>query len=205
MYGSVLATPRPSSHEVTGLLHAWRAGDERALATLIPLVHADLRRLARRQMAGERSGHTLQPTALVNEVFLRLVDLRRIHWQDRAHFLSMAARLASQILVDHARVQGSRKRGGRAHHAPVDTALAAPDRPLDDVVAVDRALGLLAAHDERKARVVELRVFGGLTVRETAAVLEVSPETVKRDWRFARAWLVHELAGGSAGRVRRLG
>lgn len=190
-----LATPRSSHHEVTALLQAWRAGDQQALARLIPLVHADLRRLAKGQMAGERSGHTLQPTALVNEVFLKLVRVRGIRWQDRAHFLAVAARLARQVLVDHARASGSQKRGARARQLSLDAVRIARDEHLDDVLAIDDALRRLASHDARKARVVELRVFGGLNVREAAAVLNISPETVKRDWKFSRCWLMDELSG----------
>jgi len=188
-----MAEPR----DVTGLLQAWRSGDEQALERLIPVVLGELRLMAGRQMGGERDGHTLQPTALVNEVYLRLIDLRSMQWQDRAHFLAVAARLMRRVLVDHARARGAHKRGGAAHRVSLDDAFVVSDDDFEDVVAVHEALDRLAAIDERKARVVELRFFGGLNVEETAAVLSVSPETVKRDWRFARVWLMHELETGT--------
>ena len=182
------------SHRATELLQAWGAGDAAAFELLIPLVHAELRRLARRYMGHERPGHTLQPTALVNEAYLRLVDLQKMRWQDRAHFLAMAARLMRRILVDNARSKGYRKRGGGARQVTLDEALVISDPRSDDFIALDDALTQFAAISPRKAEVVELRFFGGLSVEETAEALHVSPETVKRDWRLAKAWLVRQLA-----------
>jgi len=180
---------------VTELLRAWSDGDDDALERLMPVVEAELRRLARGYMARERCEHTLQPTALVNEVFLRLTDARLIRWQDRAHFLGIAARLMRRVLVDHARARGYHKRGGGAQRVTLDEGLvAAPDRGLD-VVALDRALEALAKVDVRKSEIIEFRFFGGLTVEETAEVLHVSPDTVKRDWRLAKLWLLRELEG----------
>jgi RNA polymerase sigma-70 factor (ECF subfamily) len=180
--------------DVTELLMAWGQGDESAFERLVPMVHAELRRLARRQMAGERPGHTLQTTALVNEAYLRLLDLSRVKWQDRAHFLSMSSRVMRRVLVDHARARGARKRGGDDHRVSIDDAAidVSDERPVD-LVALDDALNTLAVFDIRKSRVVELRFFGGLSVEETAEALQVSPETVKRDWRMAKAWLMKEL------------
>jgi len=181
---------------VTALLQAWRAGDNGALAELVPVVHGELRRLALRYMAAERSDHTLQVTALVNEAYIRLVDLKRMQWQDRVHFFAMSARLMRRILVDHARTRGFEKRGGAAERVPLDDGLLVADHDRRDLVALDVALSDLAAADERKARVVELRFFGGLSVKETALVLGISVETVGRDWRLAKAWLARELTGG---------
>ena len=178
---------------VTDLLVAWRQGDERALADLMPLVHTELRRLARRQMGRERPDHTLQTTALVNEAYLRLIDLSRVQWQDRAHFFAMAARLMRRILVDYARSHRSQKRGGAQEKVVLDEALAVSTAPDADLVALDDALQRLTAVDARKGQVVEMRFFGGLSVEETAAVLDVSVETVMRDWKFAKSWLLREL------------
>jgi RNA polymerase sigma factor (TIGR02999 family) len=180
---------------VTQLLRAWGDGDDGALAQLTPLVEAELRRLARGYMRRERRGHTLQTTALVNEAFLRLTDARRVRWQDRAHFLGISARLMRRVLVDHARSRGYRKRGGGTQRVTLDEGLVASAEPAVDVLALDRALEALAAVDDRKSRVIELRFFGGLSVEETAEVLHVSPDTVKRDWRLAKLWLLRELEG----------
>ncbi len=180
-------------HEVTQLLRAWREGDEDALEQLLPLVETELRRLARGYMGRERKDHTLQTTALVNELFLRLTDARQVRWEDRAHFLGISARLMRRVLVDHARRRGYRKRGGGAERVALDEAMLVSPEPAVDVVALDRVLASLAAIDARKSRVVELRFFGGLTVDETAEVLHVSPDTVKRDWRLARLWLLRQL------------
>ena len=191
------ATPSPngSRAHVTELLLAWGSGDRVALDELVPLIHEELRRLARHQMRGERDNHTLQTTALVNEAFLRLVDLRRIRWQDRAHFLALSARLMRRILVDHARSRGYQKRGGGAANVTLDESLLAfPERSVD-LVALDDALEDLARVDARKSQVVELRFFGGLSVEETAEALKVSPETVTRDWRLAKVWLLREISG----------
>jgi RNA polymerase sigma factor (TIGR02999 family) len=184
-----------ASHQVTQLLRAWSEGDERALDKLLPLVDAELRRLARAYMGRERRGHTLQTTALVNEAFVRLVDARGLRWQDRAHFLGIAARLMRRVLVDHARARDSQKRGGGAHRVSLEDGMAVLSAPDVDVIALDRALDALAAVDPRKSRVVELRFFGGLSVEETAEVLHVSTDTIKRDWRLAKLWLLHELDG----------
>ncbi len=182
-----------SSHDVSRLLARWKDGDEAALQELVPIVHEELRRLARRQMAGERPGHTLQPTALVNEAYLRLVTLKQMQWQDRAHFFAMAARLMRRILVDFARSRGYQKRGGGAPQVSFTRALDVVATQPTDVVALDGALEALAQVDERKSRVVELRFFGGLSVEETAEILNVSRETVKRDWTFAKMWLLRHL------------
>jgi len=182
-----------SSHDVSRLLARWKDGDETALQELVPIVHEELRRVARRQMAAERPGHTLQPTALVNEAYLRLVNLREMQWQDRAHFFAMAARLMRRILVDFARSRGYQKRGGGAQQVSFTEALDIAEAQPTDVVALDEALESLAQVDERKSRVIELRFFGGLSVDETAEVLNVSRETVKRDWTFAKMWLLRHL------------
>jgi RNA polymerase sigma factor (TIGR02999 family) len=176
-------------------LRAWGAGDAKALDLLLPLVDAELRRVARGYMSRERREHTLQTTALINEAYVRLVDAQRVQWQDRAHFLGIAARLMRQVLVDHARARRYQKRGGDAQRVTLeDDVRTAP--PIDvDVLALDRALEKLSVFDARKGRVVELRFFGGLTVDETAAVLDVSADTVKRDWNFAKLWLLRELDG----------
>lgn len=188
-----MTTPSPGG--VTELLRAWSDGDEGALERLTPLVEAELRRLARAYMRRERRGHTLQTTALVNEAFLRLVGARTVGWHDRAHFLGIAARLMRRVLVDHARARGYRKRGGGAQRVTLHEGLVAASEPAVDVVALDRALEALAAVDVRKSRVIELRFFGGLSVEETAEVLHVSSDTVKRDWRLAKLWLLRELEG----------
>jgi RNA polymerase sigma factor (TIGR02999 family) len=184
-----------SSHEVTVLLQAWSAGDEAALQKLTPLVYQELHRAARRYMARERSGHTLQATALVNEVYLRLVDARGMDWQNRAHFFAVCAQLMRRILIDFARSRLYKKRGAGAAHLPLDEALVVSSRPDGDLVALDEALKRLSQVDERKGRVVELRFFGGLDVKETAEVLKVSDETIMRDWKFAKMWLLHDLRG----------
>jgi RNA polymerase sigma factor (TIGR02999 family) len=194
-----MSTGAPSAErsrpDVTELLLAWAKGDRSAFDELVPVVHQELRRLARLQMRGERDNHTLQTTALVNEAFLRLVDLRRVRWQDRAHFLALSARLMRRILVDHARSRNYQKRGGGAIAVTLDdTLVASPERGAD-LVALDDALADLARVDARKSQVVELRFFGGLTVEETAEALNVSPETVMRDWRLAKVWLLREMSG----------
>jgi RNA polymerase sigma factor (TIGR02999 family) len=186
----------PSAHEVTGLLQAWSAGDEEALQKLMPLVYQELHRAARRYMARERSGHTLQTTALINEVYLRLVDVRRMSWHNRAHFFGICARLMRRILIDFARSRRYQKRGGGATHVAFDEELFVSAQPQADLMALDDALKGLTAIDERKSRVVELRFFGGLSVKETAEVLKVSSDTVMRDWKMAKVWLLRELSGG---------
>ena len=183
----------PGSADITRLLIDWRGGAQAALEQLIPLVHEELRRLARRQMAHERAGHTLQATALVNEAFVRLIDVRQVKWQDRAHFFAMSSRLMRRILVDFARSKGYQKRGGGAQKVSFDEALVVATEPGQDLVALDDALNALAAFDARKAQVVEMRFFGGLSVEETAEALKVSVDTVMRDWKLAKAWLLREL------------
>jgi RNA polymerase sigma-70 factor (ECF subfamily) len=183
----------PSSHEVTQLLRAWSNGDAQALEKLTPLVYEELHRMARRHMARERSRHTVQTTVLINELYLRLVGRRRTTWQDRAHFFAVCARMMRHILTDFARSRRYLKRAGAAHTLPFDESLFASSEPPADIVALDDALGSLADVDDRKSRVVELRFFGGLSVKETAEVLKVSEETVKRDWRLAKLWLLREL------------
>jgi RNA polymerase sigma factor (TIGR02999 family) len=185
------------SGQVTQLLRAWSDGDPHALEHLLPLVEAELRRLARGYMSRERREHTLQPTALINEAFIRLAGAQSVRWQDRAHFFGISARLMRRVLVDHARARGFQKRGARAEKISLDEqSIRAPEPPLD-IVALDLALDALAAKDERQSRVVELRFFGGLTVEETASVLQVSSETVKRDWRLAKLWLLRQLEAES--------
>jgi RNA polymerase sigma factor (TIGR02999 family) len=186
---------REPSADLTRLLLAWRAGDEQALHGLMAAVEHQLLRLARRAMSGERADDTLQPTALVNELYLRLVDLTQISWNDRAHFFALAARLMRRILVDRARARRTRKRGGAMHAVELDDALEVPDqmrRP--DLIALDDALTRLAAVDPRRSQVVELRFFGGLDVDEIAEALTLSRSTVIRDWTVAKAWLFRELA-----------
>jgi RNA polymerase sigma-70 factor, ECF subfamily len=175
------------------LLLAWREGDEAALGRLTPLVHAELKRVARRCMRGQPPDHTLQATALVNEAYVRLVDVQQMNWQNRAHFLAMSARLMRRILVDSARTRAAHKRGGGAVRVTFSDGLAVTDEKGLDLVALDAALQTLAGLDERQSRVVELRFFGGLSVEETAAVLGISGETVARDWKLARAWLMREM------------
>ena len=184
------AAPNP-----TTLLLAWGRGDETALDQLIPLVHDELRQLARRHMARERPGHTLQATALVNEAYLRLIEVNQVRWQNRAHFFAMASRVMRRILVDAARARGYQKRGGGAETVSLDEALLVSGEPRQDLIALDDALNALAAFDLRKSQVVEMRFFGGLSVEETAEALHVSADTVMRDWRLAKVWLVRELTG----------
>jgi RNA polymerase sigma-70 factor, ECF subfamily len=187
----------PVTHEVTQLLRAWTTGDEQALEKLTPLVYEGLHRVARHYMAGQRSGHILQTTALVNEVYLQLVDCGQMNWQDRAHFFAVSAQLMRRILVDFARSRGCQKRGGSALHISLDEAPSVCQEPDADLLALDDALKALSHVDERKSRVVELRFFGGLSVEETAAVLKVSVETVGRDWKLAKVWLLRELSEGN--------
>jgi len=186
----------PSSHEITSLLQEWSAGDAAALDRLFPLVYDGLRRLAARSLQRERAGHTLQATALVNEAYLKLVDQRRVQWQERAQFFAVAARIMRRILVDHARRHAAAKRGGGATRLLLEDSGRAADEPAEvDLLALEGALERLEAIDERQSHVVELRFFGGLTVEETASALAVSTATIKNDWRMARAWLYAELAG----------
>jgi len=183
--------------EVTALLRAWHAGDEDAYRQVSSILYSELRRQAAHNMRRKRSGDTLQTTALVHETFMRLAGARQVDWQDRRHFLAVAARTMRQLLVDLARAQGSAKRGAQAVHVPLESGIAVGGPPLLDLIALDEALETLATLDARKVRVIELRFFAGLTVEETADVLEVSPDTVARDWRMARTWLLRELDTGS--------
>jgi RNA polymerase sigma factor (TIGR02999 family) len=183
-----------SSHEITQLLLAWSDGDQTALDRLVPLVHGELRRLARRYMNRESPGHLLQTTALVNEAYMRLVDAGQVKWQNRAHFFAISARVMRRILVDFARRSNKLKRGGNAIEVSFDEALVVSANRGADLVAIDDALTTLAAFDPRQSQVVELRFFGGLKDNEIAEVLKVSHGTVRRDWRLARAWLHRELS-----------
>lgn len=177
------------------MLLEWGQGDGTALDRLIPLVQRELHQIARRCMAGERPGHSLQATALVNEAYVRLIDAKNVAWQDRAHFLAVAARVMRHILVDHARSRHYQKRGGDAVRVTLDEAIVVAVEPDQDFVAIDDALKTLAAIDARKSQVVEMRFFGGLTIEETAEALQVSRDTVKRDWKMAKLWLLRELRG----------
>jgi RNA polymerase sigma-70 factor (ECF subfamily) len=179
---------------VTQLLLAWGRGEEEALDRLVPIVLAELRRLAHRYIAMERTGHNLQTTELVNEAYLRLVEVKNVTWQDRAHFFAVSARLMRRILVDFARSRNNQKRGGGAERVSLSESWIASPIGGRDLIALDDALNELSSTDERKCRVIELRFFGGLSVQETAEVLKVSPDTVLRDWRLARAWLARALS-----------
>jgi RNA polymerase sigma factor (TIGR02999 family) len=183
-----------TTHQVTQLLIAWSDGDQKALEKLTPMVYAELHRLAQRYMSHERSSHTLQTSALVNEAYLRLIDWKNVKWQNRAHFFGVSAQLMRRILVDHARSRQYLKRGGQAVKAPLDEATVVSTERTTDLVALDDALNSLATIDPRKSRIVELRFFGGLSVDETAEVLKVSPRTVAREWSLAQAWLHRELS-----------
>jgi RNA polymerase sigma factor (TIGR02999 family) len=179
--------------EVTRLLKAWHAGDQDAYGQLSAILYEELRRQAARCMRGERPGVTLQATALVHESFVRLAGAGQVDWEDRKHFLAVAARTMRRVLVDAVRAKTTAKRGERAERAELDSRLAARDVPIVDLLALDEALERLARFDARKAQVIELRYFGGLTVEEAAEALEVAPDTVARDWRLARTWLLQEL------------
>ena len=180
-------------NEITGHLRAWRAGDAAALEQLIPAVYRELHSMAERYLRSESAGHTLQPTALVHEAYLRLIDQTQVEWQSRAHFFGVAAQMMRRILVDHAKAKHRDKRGGGAVKLSLDEALNYGQERATELVALDDALQSLAALDERKSRVVELRYFGGLSVEEAAQVLDISPQTVIRDWNMAKAWLYQQL------------
>ena len=184
-----------STDSPTALLLAWNEGDPHAFDTLLPLVYQELRRLARHYMGNERAGHTMQATALVNEAYLRLIKVDRVRWQNRAHFFAMAAMLMRRILVDAARARRYQKRGGGVTALSLNEALVVSPEPAHDLVALDDALRTLAALDRRKSQVVEMRFFGGLSLDETAEALQVSRDTVKRDWKMAKLWLLRELRG----------
>ena len=185
----------PSPQQVTQLLVAWGDGDGAALDKLMPLVHEELRRLAHHYMRGEGPGNTMQTSALVNEAYLRLVDQTNPHWQNRAHFFAISAQLMRQILVDYARKRRSRKRGGGVRQVSLDEGMIVSEERSANVVALDDALKSLAEIDSRKSQIVELRFFGGLSIEETAEVLQISPGTVMRDWTLAKAWLRREITG----------
>ena len=187
-----------SDLEPTELLRAWSQGDESARERLIPLLYGELYSLARRYMRQERADHTLQATALVNEAYLRLIDVNRVEWRNRTHFLALAAQTMRRILVESARNRHRQKRGGGAVRENVDNIDELPKPEERDVIALNDALSTLATFDSRMSRIVELRYFGGLTVEETADQLNVSPETVMRDWKLAKAWLLRELRSGNA-------
>ena len=187
-----------SSPDITRLLQAWGSGDPLALERLTPVVYEELRRIARCHMAGERGGRTLQTTALVHEAYLRLVDSARVRWQDRAHFFAMSSQLMRRILVDAARARRSAKRWGAGGRASLDDGMIAEKGRSRELIALDEALDGLAKFDERKAKVVEMRFFGGLSVEESAEVLKISPQSVMRDWKLAKAWLEREMGGGTA-------
>jgi RNA polymerase sigma-70 factor, ECF subfamily len=188
----------PLTQQVTGLLLDWSKGDKAAYDRLVPLVYDELHRLARHYMSRERAGHTLQTSALVNEAYLRLVDQQRVRWQNRAHFFAISAQVMRRILVDYARKQRRIKRGGGGQQVSLDHALVLSNDRSPDLVALDEALSDLTEIDERKARVVELRFFGGLDVNETAEALDIHPNTVINDWRFAKAWLHSRVVSGDA-------
>ena len=191
--------PEARAHEVTLLLLAWNQGDRAALDQLVPLVHAELHRLAKTYLRRERDGHTLQTTALINEAYVRLIDAHQVPWQNRSHFFGVAAGVMRRILVDFARARNYQKRGGGAQHLVLDGALAISPALDYDMVALDEALTALAKVDERKARVVEMRFFGGLREQEIAVALDVSPRTVRGDWRLAKSWLLRRLSEGMTG------
>jgi RNA polymerase sigma factor (TIGR02999 family) len=191
----------PSSRDVTGLLRAWGNGDRGALERLTPIVYEELRRLARRYLRGERAGHSLQATALVNEAYVRLVDYKRMQWQNRAHFFAVSAQLMRRILVDHAR-RRNLKRGGALQHVSLEEAAEVGQGRPTDLGALDDAMNALGRFDPRKVQVVEMRFFGGLSVEETAEVLNVSPVTVMRDWNTAKAWLHRELTSRTTDEFR---
>ena len=191
----VAQTRQPESADATALLRAWSEGDRGALEKLMPIVYDELHRLARCYMRRERTGHSLQTTALVHEAYIRLVDYRRMQWNDRAHFFAVSSQAMRRILVEHAR-RHNVKRGGNVQHISLEEVAAMGVGEDVDLVELDRALTELARMDPRKAQIVEMRFFGGLGVEDAAEVLRISPITVKRDWRAARAWLYHELSGG---------
>lgn len=187
--------PAGAPGEVTRLLLAWNQGDKAALERLMPLVYAELRELAKRHFRKERAGHTLQPTAVVHEAYFRLVDQTRVTWKNRGHFLAIASQAMRRILIDHARGRDAEKRGGEVEKVTLDVAIASPEPTREvDLLALDQALDRLKALDGTQAQIVELRFFGGLTIEETAEVMDISPSSVKRDFSSARAWLFRELA-----------
>lgn len=190
-----MTIPAASPHEITLMLHAWTDGDREALDQLLPLVYDELRRQAARYLRRERRDHTLQPTALIHEAYLKLIEQRDVRWQNRAHFFAIAAQSMRRILVDYARTHTRAKRGGDDLKLPLDDALLIATKESDvDLLALDEALARLAIVDEQQSRIVELRYFAGLSIEETAEALNISPATVKRDWQMVKAWLHHELS-----------
>ena len=196
--------PTLSQQEVTQLLAAWGDGDLSALDKLFPLVHAELRRIARRQMSHERPGHTLQATALVNEAYLKLAGQEGLEWQNRSHFFAVCAQVMRHILIDHARAHARDKRGGGAVQVPLEDAVLINGQPPEQLLALDEALKTLEHVDPQKGKLVELRYFGGLSIEETADVLNISPRTVRREWRRSKAWLYRMITEGSADETRPL-
>lgn len=196
--------PAVSPPEVTQLLADWGRGDRSALEKLLPLVHAELRRIAQRQMSHERPGHTLQATALVNEAYLKLAGQQEFEWQNRAHFFAVAAQVMRHILIDHARAHARDKRGGGAIQVSLNEAAVLAEDQAEHFVALDEALRTLEQIDPQKGRIVELRYFGGLSIEETAEVLNISPRTVRREWQRARAWLYRMISEGTADETRPL-
>ncbi len=194
-----MVSPDPESGQITELLLAWSDGDESALEKLLPLVHKELRRLASYYMKNERSGHTLQTTALVNEAYLRLVDIKRMRWQNRAHFFALSATLMRRVLIDSARSRNYQKREGNAQRVSLDQVPCVSMDHIAGLLALDEALKVLGKIDPRKSQVVEMRFFGGLSVQQTAEVLKISPESVRRDWRLAKSWLFREVSGQTRG------
>ena len=193
--------PEPAIEGITALLKAWSGGDEQALERLTPLVYPELRRMARRFVMRENAENSLQPTALVHEAYLRLVDANQAHWQDRAHFFAVCAQMMRRILVSAARKRAAEKRGGGGPVIELNEAIDGAPMRDDQMIVLDDSMNALAKFDARKAKVVELRFFGGLSVRETAEVLKTSEQTVLRDWKLARTWLAREMEmGGGAGR-----
>jgi RNA polymerase sigma factor (TIGR02999 family) len=190
--------------DVTQLLADWAKGDKSALDKLLPLVHAELRRIARRQMSQERDGHTLQATALVNEAYLRVAGQQGYEWQNRAHFFAVCAQVMRHVLIDHARARARDKRGGGAVHVSLDEAAAVAGQPAEHFLALDDALHFLESVDPQKGKIVELRYFGGLSVDETAEVLNISPRTVRREWQRSKAWLFRLITEGLTDETRRL-
>ena len=189
---------QPQANDITDMLANWRGGDRAALDRLLPLIRAELNRLARRHLGHERQDHSMQPSSLVQEVFLRLLPGPGVEWRDRAHFFAVASQVMRHTLVDYARQKHRLKRGGTAVHIPIDAAVVLSPEQVDEIVAVDLALQRLESTDERKSKVFEMRFFGGLSVEETAEVLGVAPNTVIRDWSYSRAWLRRELSGTGA-------
>jgi RNA polymerase sigma factor (TIGR02999 family) len=196
--------PTLSPQEVTQLLADWGRGDKSALDKLLPLVHAELRQIARRQMSQERPGHTLQATALLNEAYLKLLGQEGFEWHNRAHFFAVCAQIMRHILIDHARAQAREKRGGGAIQVSLNDVAAIAGEKVEHLIALDDALGFLERVDPQKAKIVELRYFGGLSIEETAEILDISPRTVRREWQRSKAWLYRIISEGTADETRPL-